>query len=120
ALFLAALEPRIRATVSSCGFASLATIFRDRINHNYALYVPGLAREADVGDLLALVAPRPFFAGTGRTDRIFPIDGVEATIEVARAEYERAGVPEKLELMVEAGGHAFTDAMRERAYAFLD
>jgi dienelactone hydrolase len=116
ALFLAALDERIRCGVSSCGFASLATIFRDRINHNFGAYVPGLARQADLGDVLALVAPRAFFVGVGRTDRIFPIDGVEATVGTAQGAFPEG----HFEVMVEPGGHAFTDAMRQRAYAFLD
>jgi dienelactone hydrolase len=115
ALFLTALDERIRAGVSSCGFASLATIFRDHINHNFGAYVPGLLQHGDLADLLALVAPRAFFAGFGRADRIFPIDGVEATVERARSAFEDGG----LEVMIEEGGHAFTDAMRDRAYAFL-
>jgi dienelactone hydrolase len=116
ALFLAALDERLRCGVSSCGFASLATIFRDRINHNFGAYVPGLAKHSDLGDVLALVAPRPFFVGVGRGDRIFPIDGVEATLERARPAFPEG----RLEVMTEEGGHAFTAAMRERAYSFLD
>jgi dienelactone hydrolase len=120
ALFLTGLDERVRVGVSSCGFASLSTIFRDGINHNFAAYVPGLAREADLGDLLGLVAPRPFFVGVGRTDRIFPVDGVEATVAAARVDYQRAGAPDALELMIEPGGHSFSEPMRERAYAWLD
>jgi len=116
ALFLAALDGRIKAGVSSCGFASLATIFRDHVNHNFAAYVPGLLETGDMEQVLQLVAPRAFFVGVGRTDRIFPIDGVERTIELARPAFPEGN----LELMVEEGGHAFTDAMRERAYSFLD
>lgn len=119
-LFLAALDERIAAAASSCGFASLATIFRDRINHNMAAYVPGLAAEGDLGDVLALVAPRPFFVGVGRADRIFPIDGVAATIGTAGTAYARAGVPERLAYVVEPGGHGFTDTLRAQAYAWLD
>jgi dienelactone hydrolase len=115
-LFLAALDERIRCGVSSCGFASLATIFRDRINHNFGAYVPGLAKHGDLGDVLALVAPRAFLVGVGRADRIFPIDGVETTVAQARPAFPDG----RLEVMVEPGGHAFTDAMRQRAYAFLD
>jgi len=115
-LLLAALDERIKVGASSCGFASLATIFRDRVNHNYALYLPGLTLEADTGDILALAGPRPFFAGFGRTDRIFPIDGVEDTIARARPAFPEG----HLEVMIEEGGHAFTDAMRERCYAFFD
>lgn len=120
ALFLAALDERIRCGVSSCGFASLATIFRDAINHNFAAYVPGLAAEADLDDVLALVAPRPFFVGVGTRDRIFPIDGVEATIARAGRAYAAAGVADRLAFHPEPGEHAFSDAMRAAAYAWLD
>lgn len=116
ALYLAALDERIKAGVSSCGFASMATIFRDFVNHNFAAYVPGLLKHGDMEQVLRLIAPRTFFVGVGRTDRIFPIDGVEATIERARSSFPDG----QLEVMVEEGGHAFTDEMRERAYAFLD
>ncbi|HEY3107374.1 MAG TPA: prolyl oligopeptidase family serine peptidase [Chloroflexota bacterium] len=119
-LFLAALDERVRVAVSSCGFASLATIFRDRINHNYAAYVPGLAAEADLGDVLALVAPRPFFVGVGRADRIFPIDGVEATVAAARPAYAAADAASHLGLMIEPGGHAFSEPMRAAAFDFVD
>src|SRR5688500_1613253 len=75
ALILAALDRRVAAGVSSCGFATLATIFRDGINHNFAAYLPGLGERGDMGDVLALVAPRPFLVVAGRADRIFPVDG---------------------------------------------
>ena len=120
ALFLAALDERVRVGASSCGFASLATIFRDRINHNFAAYVPGLAAEADLGDVLALVAPRPFFVGVGRADRIFPVDGVEATVAAARAAYAAADAASHLALMIEPGAHAFSDPMRAAAFDFFD
>lgn len=116
ALFLSGLDERVKAGASSCGFASLATIFRDHINHNFGAYVPSLATLGDLGDVLRLIAPRPFFAGFGRADRIFPIDGVEATIAHARPAFPDG----RLEVMYEEGVHAFTDAMRERAYRFLD
>jgi dienelactone hydrolase len=120
ALFLAALDTRIAAGVSSCGFASLATIFRDAVNHNFAAYVPGLLREGDLGDVLGLVAPRPFFACVGVQDRIFPFDGVKASIARAHRVYRARGVGDRLVLETEPGGHAFTDRLRRLAYTALD
>jgi dienelactone hydrolase len=119
-LFLTALDDRIRAAVSSCGFASLTTIFRDAINHNLAAYVPGLAAEADLGDVLALVSPRPFFVASGRADRIFPIDGVEASIDIARSAFARDGVADRLEFATDPGGHSFTREFQAAGYAFLE
>ena len=115
-LFLAALDRRIAAAVSSCGFASLATIFRDGINHNFAAYLPGLGERGDMGDLLALVAPRPFLVVAGRADRIFPIDGLEAAIERAHSVFPA----DRLRFETEPGGHAFTDRLRTLAYEWLE
>jgi dienelactone hydrolase len=119
-LFLAALDERVRAAVSSCGFASMHAVLRDGINHNLGLYVPGWLEHGDVGELLAEVAPRAFLALNGAADRIFPIDGLEDSYAVARPAYEAAGCPERLDLGIYPGGHGFTDEMRARAYAWLD
>ena len=119
-LYSCAFDERIAVGVSSCGFASYRTIFRDRINHNYALYVPNLRHYGDVGDVLALIAPRPFLAVAGNADRIFPYDGILETIDVARKRYRAHGVDDRLELLAIDGGHAFTPALREHAYRWLD
>jgi dienelactone hydrolase len=120
ALFLAALDERVRAAVSSCGFASMRAVLREGINHNFGAYVPGWLEHGDVGELLAEVAPRAFLALNGATDRIFPVDGVHQSFEVARPAYATAGCPERLDLGIYPGGHGFTDEMRSRAYAWLD
>lgn len=119
-LFLAALDERVRAAVSSCGFSSMASVLREGINHNFGAYVPGWLEHGDVGELLAEVAPRAFLALNGESDRIFPIDGLHDSYAVAGRAYAAAGVSERLDLGVYPGGHGFTDEMRARAYAWLD
>ncbi len=119
ALFLAAIDRRVRAGVSSCGFASYASILRERINHNFASYIPGLTRHGDTGDILALVAPRSFLVLAGASDRIFPIDGVRETVERARAAYAARGAGRSLVLDIDSGGHAFDRPRRDIAYRFL-
>jgi len=119
-LFTAAIDTRIRAAASSCGFGSLRTLKRDRINHNSALYVPGLANNGDYGAVLAMVAPRPFFVAARTEDPIFPKDGIEETVAVARRAYGAAGAPDRLATFYEPGEHAFSPTMRAAAYAWLD
>ena len=119
-LFLAALDERVKAAISSCGFASYQTIFRDAINHNFSAYVPGILNHGDLGDVLALVAPRAFRLSVGNADRIFPFDGIRATVERAQEAYRAGGVEDRLVLDAVDGGHAFSDALRERAYNWLD
>jgi dienelactone hydrolase len=119
-LFTTAIDTRIRAAASSCGFGSLRTLKRDRINHNYALFVSGLADNGDYGAVLAMVAPRPFFVAARSEDPIFPKDGIEETIAVARRTYVDAGAADRLATFFEPGPHAFSPMMRTAAYAWLD
>jgi dienelactone hydrolase len=119
-LYTTALDQRIDAAVSSCGFASYRTIFRDAINHNFSAYVPGFQRHGDFGDILALVAPRPFLIAVGKADPIFPFDGILETVKTARQRYREMGADDRLELAAVDGGHGFVDPLRERAYAWLD
>src|SRR4051812_14867870 len=85
ALWLAWYDERVRAAVSSCGFGLIRTIIRDMINHNYALYLPGLLELCDTDALLAEIAPRAFLLTAGEHDALFPIDGVRALAASAQA-----------------------------------
>lgn len=124
ALFLAALDERVRAAVSSCGFASMRSILRDGISHNFGAYVPGWLEHGDVGDVLAEVAPRAILALNGESDRIFPVDGVQEAFATARERCQVQGAgadaADRLELGIYPGGHQFSGEMRERAYRWLD
>ncbi|HYU42273.1 MAG TPA: dienelactone hydrolase family protein [Vicinamibacteria bacterium] len=119
-LFTTAIDTRIKAAVSSCGFGSLRTLERDRILHNFALFVPELASHGDYGAVLALIAPRPFLVAARNDDPIFPMEGIEETVAGGRAAYAAAGVTDRLGTFYEPGPHQFSPAMREAAYAWLD
>jgi len=119
-LFTTAADTRIRAAVSSCGFGSLRVLERDRILHNFALFVPGLAEAGDYGAVLALVAPRPFLVAARSEDPIFPMEGIEETVAAGRAAFTAAGAADRLGTFYEPGPHQFSPAMREAAYAWLD
>lgn len=119
-LFTTALDSRFAAAVSSCGFASYATIFRDAINHNFSAYVPGILPHGEIGDVLALVAPRPFLVAVGNADRIFPFDGILASVERAQTCYRELGADDHLRLVSVDGGHGFTPPLKEEAYGWLD
>jgi dienelactone hydrolase len=119
-LYVTAIDTRIQAAVSSCGFGSLRTLKRDHINHNYALFVPDLARHGDYAAVLSLVAPRPFLVAARSDDAIYPMEGIEETVAGARRAYEGAGAADRLGTFYEPGPHQFSAALREAAYAWLD
>jgi dienelactone hydrolase len=120
ALWLMWYEPRIAAGVSSCGFGLLRTLLRDRINHGFAMYVPGLLEDCDLDALVCALAPRPFLLTAGESDPLFPIDGVRALAETAQACYAATGNAEHFRAILFPGGHGFPTTLREEAYAFLD
>lgn len=120
ALWLAWYDRRVRAAVSSCGFGLIRTIIRDAINHNYALYVPGMLELCDIDGLLAEIAPRAFLLSAGEQDAIFPIDGVRALAASAEGVYSARGVPERFRAILFPAGHSFPDQVKAEAYAFLD
>jgi dienelactone hydrolase len=117
-LFLGAVDRRIAAGVSSCGFSSYRSIFDAAILHNLALYVPGIVRYGDLDRVLGLVAPRPFLVLAGTTDPLFPMEGVQTTVREARRAYGKAR--ERLRLETFPAGHGFIAPMREAAYAWFD
>jgi dienelactone hydrolase len=119
-LWLTWYDERVRAAVSSCGFGLIRTILRDGINHNFALYIPDLLDICDLDTLVADLAPRPFMLTAGTTDRLFPLDGVQAIVERASAAYEQEEAPERFRALIFEGGHQFPDDVKAEAYAFLD
>ncbi len=120
ALWLAWYDPRVRAAVSSCGFGLIHTILRDVINHNFALYIPGMLELCDTDTLVAGIAPRAFMLTAGEYDDIFPIDGVRQIVEHAKAAYQNAGVSERFQSIIFPAGHSLPDEIKTEVYQFLD
>jgi dienelactone hydrolase len=120
AFWLAWYDRRVRAAISSCGFGMIRTIIRDAINHNLALYVPGLLDLGDVDALFAEIAPRAFLLTAGEQDAIFPIDGVRALAASAEVAYAAQGVPDHFRAIIFPGGHSFPDQVKAEAYAWFD
>jgi dienelactone hydrolase len=120
ALWLTWYDVRITAAVSSCGFGLLRTLVRNRINHGFATYVPGMLNVCDLDMMVAAVAPRAFLLTAGERDSLFPIDGVRAIVAAARCQYAMVGVPEHFEAILFPSGHSFPDEVKAQAYTFLD
>jgi dienelactone hydrolase len=71
-LYAAALLPRIKFAMPSCGFCTIRdSIFS--IHHCADNYLPGILRYAESEDLAGLIAPKPLVIVNGIKDDIFPI-----------------------------------------------
>ncbi len=104
--YAACLDPRISVAMPSCYVCT----FKDsagRIDHCQDNYLPGLLRYCEMGDLAALIAPRPLVVVAGHDDPIFPLYGVLETYDTIEGIYRAAGVPDNCRLVVGNGGHRF-------------
>ena len=120
AYWLAALEPRIAACAHLCVFSDIAPLIAMGAHDLHAPYmtVPGLLAEGDMGDVAALIAPRPQFVGLGGTDPLTPPAARQPALDRLTAAY--AGAPDNLQVHLSPGtGHVETPAMRRDTLAFL-
>jgi dienelactone hydrolase len=108
ALWLAALDERVHVAVVSgyfYGYRDSLLILNENCSCNY---VPNLWQTVDMGDLGALIAPRPLHIESGDND---PLNGprglvnVDEQLEIARQAYALSGDQAKLAHSVFAGVH---------------
>jgi len=124
-LFIAAFDPRLKAVVTSCGF----TAFRRYYNGNltgwsHKGYMPRIAEvygkdparmPFDFVDVLTAIAPRAVFINAPLHDANFDVSGVQETVSAVRGKFGA-----RLRVEYPNAPHAFPDAQRQQAYAFLD
>lgn len=106
ALFLAALDDRISTSVVSGYFCDYEKSILG-MRHCECNYVPGLLTLGNIGDITALIAPRPLCLIQGENDAIFPLDGVHAPYKIVQQAYEVTGSSDACRLSVHPGGHAY-------------
>ena len=135
AIYTAALDERISAVVSSCGFDSYPDYY-DGAERNWYFgrgwcqirYMPkmtdyrGRMREIpfDFPELLGVIAPRPVFVNAPLHDGNFRWKSVDKCAEAARPVYKLLGGEGNLAIEHPDSDHNFPDEMREKAYALFD
>jgi len=106
-LWLTAMDDRVKCGITSGYFYGIkeALLMLPNCSCNY---IPGLWSAVDMGDIAALIAPRPFMIETGDKD---PLNGesglvnVFSQVKIASEAYKLFGADENLVHVVEAGGH---------------
>ena len=107
-LWAAALDERIRCAVVSGYLYGYRESLLELYTNCPCNYVPHLYEYADMGDIAALIAPRPLLIETGDKD---PLNGrsglknVRRQVAVARRAYKLLGAPEALGHDIFAGEH---------------
>jgi dienelactone hydrolase len=115
ASFTAALDDRIRCAVIS-GYASL---FAESIltrNHCLDNYIPGVLLEAEMPELLGLIAPRGLFLESGSEDHLFTRGSAQKAYLELQSRYLAIGELDAVQADFFDGGHEIHGAP---AYAWL-
>lgn len=116
-LTLAALSPRIKASVVACmmtTFESLLPAYLDA--HSWLLQTPGLWKLGDWPELTGRSAAARFLVQYALADQLFPEDGMRQAHQLLESMH--AGT-DRYTGSLWPGGHVFTAAMQDEALAFL-
>jgi dienelactone hydrolase len=110
AMYVAALDGRVRAAVVGGYLGKYAIAALDE-EHCPCNDIPGMLCHAEMGDVAALIAPRPVLFVNGREDpNANP--GTRESFAVARHVYQLLGVPRQARLLEPEGmGHYFDNQL---------
>lgn len=130
AMFTAAFDDRIQATVSNCGFTRFGKYYGgDLKGWASERYMPRIETEFgsdpkkvpfDFTDVVLAMAPRAFLACSPIRDDNFEVSGVRDVMAAVQPYFERLGVADKLRAIYPECGHEFPPEVRREAYRFLD
>jgi hypothetical protein len=112
-LDLAALDERVQVAVVSGYFYGVRESLQVQNWHCMCNLVPGLWQDFDMGDLGALIAPRPLLIETGDADALngpSKLGNVEPQLAIARRAYRALGAPDQLGQAVFSGPHRWDGA----------
>lgn len=131
-LFVSVFDPRIKAVVSSCGHVNWKPYedaagslrpwanpraYMPRIDSVYQLDSDRIP--FDFHEVVAALAPRPFFVNAPTGDNPFLVDGVRETLTAAEPIYALYDPEPPIKSVHPNVGHSFPPDIREQAYLFL-
>ena len=114
-MYLPILDDRVKLAMIAGAFSEYRTSIY-AIHHCICNTLPGIMREGEMADVVALHAPRPVLLINGIDDRIFPIDGARKEYARLKKVYELLGCPENVDADFFEGGHAWSN---NKTLAFL-
>jgi cephalosporin-C deacetylase-like acetyl esterase len=117
--YLAALDPRVKATASACYINDYAHLLSGPGNQDAEQTLPWfIERGLDVADWIHLAAPRPY-AIVSTTEDMFPFAGAKAAYEEVRRVYALYGAEDRLQWITGPGGHGALQPIAPEVVAFF-
>ncbi len=105
-IYAAAMDIRISACMPSCAFTSFLASIGSRA-HCFCNYIPGIAKHFDMGDLCALIAPRPLVIIAAEQDTSFPLKEAREQFVFTRRLYAAFSAESACRLIAAPGGHRY-------------
>ncbi|MGI6707239.1 MAG: alpha/beta hydrolase family protein [Clostridia bacterium] len=118
-LWLSAMDDRVALAITGGYFYGMKESLVGLPHNCSCNYVPYMWNTMDMGDMAALIAPRPLLIETGDQDHLNGkslLDNVYPQVEIARRAYRLLDAEERLEHYVFQGGHEWRT---EPALAFV-
>lgn len=115
AWWLAALDERVKTVVGIACFTRYKELIEQRELRAHGIYyfVPGMLNHFDTEAVMALIAPRPFLALTGDSDKGSPLSGMRVLEKKLDTVYGLYNKKENFKSIIYPNtGHVFTDEMK--------
>lgn len=121
AVFLGGLDERIRCAVPVGFMTTWRDLVLDRsFMHTWMTYLPGLPRDLDFPEILALRAPAATLVLNDLEDPLFSLPEMRRADQIMRETYERAGAADRYRCSFHPGGHKFDRPMQQEAFEWFD
>ena len=124
AWMLAALSPRIKATVAVCWMTTtdeqLSFRYQRTENGGFANCLPGLRRWLDYPHIASLACPNAMLFINGTEDKLFPVAGAEKAFGIMRDVWHSQGADDRFESELWDMPHHCPLRAQERALQFFD
>lgn len=121
ALYLSALEPRIRAGCVVGFMSTVRPMIQAHIDtHSWVHFLPALHRDLDWPDVASLTAPRSLMVLQCSQDALFPLAGMKESVAKIAAVFDKAGIASRFDGRFYEVPHRFTRAMQDDAFAWFD
>jgi acetyl esterase/lipase len=120
-IWLGALDPRLKVIVDLCCLTDFDALIETRQldGHGLYYYVPGLLQHFSMGDINALISPRPHLSVAGNHDLLTPPAGLQRIDDHLRQVYADAGAAAAWRLQRNNTGHFESEHVRADVLAFL-
>lgn len=125
AWMLAAASDLVSAGVSVCWINTTEYLMTMDNNQNkggsaYSMLLPGIRNYLDYPHTASIACPKPMLFINGRSDKLFPVKGVEDSFGQMRSVWASQGASESLVTELWDGGHFFSKQMQKRVLDFLN